>query len=205
MARQLPFHALTSPTLRCPWRMLLWSYVGATRTSKLGDTSLGQGCSVMSISAITSKDASTEASVLPINYFRARVFWTKTPVLPINYFRARVFWTKTPVLPINYFRARVFWPKTPVLPINYIRARVIWPKTPVLSFNYFRARVFWPRTSVLQPNWPNLGVSGWLPMWCPPGLSTTDSLYWGIPVTWQCIYVCGARTSALGDSLLCTL
>ena len=189
MARRLPFHALTSPTLRrCPWRMLLWSYVGATRTSKLGDTSLGQGCSVMSISAITSKDAFTEASVLPINYFRARVFWTKTPVLPII-----------------YFRARVFWPKTPVLPVNYIRARVIWPKTPVLSFNYFRARVFWPRTSVLQPNWPNLGVSGWHPMWCPPGLSTTDSLYWGIPVTWHRIYLCGARTRALGDSLLCTL
>ena len=37
MVRRLPFLALTSPTLRgCPWRTLLWSYVGATRTSKQG-------------------------------------------------------------------------------------------------------------------------------------------------------------------------
>ena len=87
MVRQLPFHALTSSTaMRCPWRMLLWSYVGAIQTSKLGDTSPGQGCSDMSISAVPSKDASTEASVLPINLIRARVSWTKTPVLHLNWF-----------------------------------------------------------------------------------------------------------------------
>ena len=40
MARRLPFHALTSPILRgCPWRTLLWSYVGAIRTSKQGHLS----------------------------------------------------------------------------------------------------------------------------------------------------------------------
>ena len=52
MARQLPFHTLTSPiTKGCPWWMLMWSYVGANWTSKLGDTSPEQGCLDMSISA----------------------------------------------------------------------------------------------------------------------------------------------------------
>ena len=87
MARWLLFHMLTSSTTRgCPWRMLLWSYIVAIQTSKLGDTSPGQGCSDMSISAVLSKDASTEASVLSINLTRARVSWTKTPVFHLNWF-----------------------------------------------------------------------------------------------------------------------
>ena len=47
MARQLLFHALTSPTpRRCPWRTLLWSYVGATRTSKLGTPLQGKDAQI---------------------------------------------------------------------------------------------------------------------------------------------------------------
>ena len=53
MARQLPFHMLTSPITRgCPWWILLWSYIGANWTSKLGDTCPEQGCLDMSISAV---------------------------------------------------------------------------------------------------------------------------------------------------------
>ena len=139
MARQLPFLALSSPTLRgCPWRTLLWSYAGATRTSKQGTPLKGKDAllwasvplltripstegyqchsrqgyhpqrgisaatgkdiihrdvsvpplarisSTGCISAISSKDASTEASVLSSNHLRARVFRLRTPVLPVE-------------------------------------------------------------------------------------------------------------------------
>ena len=80
--------------------MLMWSYVGANWTSKLGDTSPEQGYLDMSIRANLSRDAYTEASVLPAN-LPSKDAWTEASVLPTQLFRVRVSWTEIPVLHIK--------------------------------------------------------------------------------------------------------
>ena len=216
MARRLPFLALSSHTLRrCPWRALLWSYAGATWTSKQGTPLKGKDALIWSsvpllaripsteryqcrhrqgyhplrgISAATGKDTiHREVSVLP----QARIPSTER-------YQCRHWQGYHPQRGISATTSK----DTSTEGINAISSKDASTEASVLSSNHLRARVFWLRTPVLHLNWT---VSGWHPMWCPPGLSTIDSLYWRNPVTWQCICVHGVRARALGDSLLCTL